>query len=38
MIGADQVAMSVLYMILFYHRMWAVGGAIAVADLSYYGL
>ena len=38
MIGADAMAMSVIYMILFYHRMWAVGGIIAAADLTNYGL
>ena len=38
MIGADAMAMSVIYMILFYHRMWVVGGIIAAADLTNYGL
>ena len=36
--GADGVACSVMYMILFYHRLWAIGGALALFDLSYYGL
>ena len=38
MMGADGIACSVLYMILFYHRLWAIGGAFALFDLSYYGL
>ena len=38
MIGADQVAVSVMYMILFYHRLWMVGGAITLIDCTYYGL
>ena len=38
MIGADGMACSVMYMILFYHRLWAVGAVIATADVAYYGL
>ena len=38
MIGADGVAASVAYMILFYHRLWPVAGAFALFDISYYGL
>lgn len=38
MVGADGIAHSVMYMILFYHRMWPVAGAIALFDVSYYGL
>ena len=38
MIGADQVAMSVAYLILFYHRLWPIAGGIALFDVAYYGL
>ena len=38
MIGADGMACSVIYMILFYHRLWAAGAVLATADIAYYGL
>ena len=38
MIGADGMACSVMYMILFYHRLWAAGAVLAAADIAYYGL
>ena len=36
MVGADGVAMSVIYMIPMYHRMFPIVGALALADLTYY--
>ena len=38
MIGADGMACSVMYMILFYHRLWLAGAVFAAADVAYYGL
>ena len=32
MVGADMLAVSVLYSILFYHRLYAVGAAVACFD------
>ena len=37
MVGADGVAMSVIYMILCYHRMFPIVAGLALADLTYYG-
>ena len=37
MVGADGVACSLMYMILFYHRMWPIAGGLALLDLAYYG-
>ena len=35
--GADNLAMSLVYFGLFYHRMWAVGLGLAAFDACYYG-
>ena len=35
--GADNLAMSIIYFAAFYHRMWAVGLGFAAFDTLYYG-
>ena len=35
--GADNLAMSIIYFAVFYHRMWAVGLGFAAFDTLYYG-
>ena len=35
--GADNLAMSLIYFAAFYHRMWAVGLGFALFDTCYYG-
>ena len=35
--GADNLAMSLIYFTLFYHRLWAVGLGFAAFDTMYYG-
>ena len=37
MMGADGLAFAVIYMILFYHRLFPIAAALAVSDVSYYG-
>ena len=37
MVGADMPAISVIYSIIFYHRLYALGAAVACIDSCFYG-